>query len=77
MGTVHRRRHVERAGRITPTAIAAFRAGDRMTLHRELRLPPGQVSPLDAHGDCPWSSSVAGGRTWPESVALRAALREV
>jgi hypothetical protein len=74
---IHRRKHVEKIGRITPTAITAFRAGDRMTLHRELRLPPWQVSPLDADGDCPWSPTVAGGWTWPESVTLRAALREV
>ena len=36
-----------RQNRITPGAIAAFRAGDRKDLAEALELPPWHVSPLD------------------------------
>lgn len=55
-------------------AVAAYRAGDEMELHRVLRLRPWQVSPLHAVGDCPYSSNSAGGKTWADSVLLREAL---
>jgi len=74
MGTIRRRKHAGREGRITQKAIDAFRAGDRETLRRELHLPPWQVSPLEAVSDCPWPASTAGGRTWQASCELRAAL---
>lgn len=74
MATLRRRKHVERAGRMTPEAVSAFEAGDRTTLHRLLRLPPWQVSPLDAVGECPWPDRSAGANTWPDSMALRAEL---
>src|SRR5262245_17777023 len=35
--------------RITPEAIAAFRANDRMGLHLALGLKPWEMSPLEVH----------------------------
>jgi len=74
MGMVRRRKHSDRSGRITNAAVAAFKAGDERTLHRELRLPPWQVSPLTAVGSCPWPAGSGGERTWADSVALREVL---
>lgn len=74
MATTKRKRRTERSGRITPEAIAAFRAGDARALHRALRLPVFQVSPLYAVGKCPWPAGSGGGMTWADSVALRAEL---
>lgn len=74
MATLRRRKHTQQSGRVTAEAVDAFDAGDRERLHRELRLPPWQASPLEAEGDCPWSPGSAGGFTWADSVALRAAL---
>lgn len=71
MGTVRRRKHWEQSGRITEKAIAAFRSGNRKALHRALRLPPWQVSPLDADSASPYPGSAAGGSTWADSAALR------
>lgn len=73
-----KRRRVTRglAQRITPEAVAAFVAGDRMQLHRELRLKPWQESPLDAIGESPWPATSAGGSTWPESVQLAIELQQ-
>lgn len=71
MGTIRRRKHQQRASRATHEAVEAFRAADRTTLHRFLRLPPWQASPLDAEGDCPWPANCAGALTWTDSVALR------
>ena len=50
-----------RAHRITPEAIAAFQAGDRMALHRALGalcLGPWMPSPLETDGPTPptWSA---------------------
>lgn len=74
MATVRRKKRGAHTGRVTPAAVAAYRAGDWLALHTELRLPPWQVSPLDAVGPCPWPASMAGARTWADSVALRAEL---
>ena len=60
--------------RITPAAVEAYRAGNRLELHRALNLPPWQASPLDAVGACPWPPSSAGGRTWAKALELRGAL---
>lgn len=57
--------------RVTEAAIAAFRAGNKAQLHRELHLRPWQESPLFAMGECPWPPSCGGARTWADSVALR------
>ncbi len=70
MSTTRRMRRTERFGRITDAAVAAFKAGDVMELHRELRLPPWQVSPLRAQGECPWPENSAAALTWADSVAL-------
>jgi hypothetical protein len=35
--------------RVTPEALAAWRAGDRLALHRELRLRPWDHNPLDTY----------------------------
>lgn len=74
MGTIRRRKHTERTGRVTPAAVAAFRAGDKAALHAELRLRPWQASPIAAVGACPWPASCAGAVAWPQSVALREVL---
>jgi hypothetical protein len=74
MGTIRRRKHNQHSGRITRDAVACFMAGDWRGLHAALRLPPWQVSPLDATGPCPWPAGTRGGDTWPDSVALREAL---
>lgn len=62
-------------GRITPAAVAAYREGDMRTLHKALNLPPWQASPVAAVGPCPWPAGTAGAATWPDSTALREALR--
>lgn len=74
MTTLHRRKRTEQAGRITQAAVEAFRAGDELALHRALRLPPWQISPLQVDRDCPWPAGTGGAMTWPDSVALRAEL---
>lgn len=71
MPTKRKRKGRGLASRITPEAIAAWSAGDSVALKRALRLPPWQLSPLDAVGDCPWHGLTAGATTWPDSVALR------
>jgi len=54
---------------ITPDAVAAYRAGDWLRLHRTLGLRPWQGSPLDAKGARP--------RWWAEADwNLAAELRE-
>ena len=57
--------------RVTPAAVAAYKAGDWLTLHRELHLKPWQASPLEAFGECPWLRGSAGARTWQDSISLR------
>lgn len=66
------------AAKITPVAVEAYRAGDRRALHRQLRLKPFQVSPLDVHeGPCPFHPSYVASETWAHMQALRAALEEI
>lgn len=74
MAMVRRRKREARTGQVTPEAVAAFRAGDWLALHRALRLPPWQPSPLDAHGECPWPPGSAGEGSWGPSLALREVL---
>jgi len=72
---VKRRAHKARPHRITPEAIDAFRAGDRLTLHRALGLRPWQASPLDADTDeAPWPPGTVGAASWPLARGLRAEL---
>lgn len=61
--------------RITPAAVEAFKAGNRLELHRALNLPPWQASPLDAVGVCPWPEQSAGALSWASSVRLREELQ--
>lgn len=50
-----RRTAKSREHRITPEALAAFKAGDSIRLHRALGLRPWQPSPLEADtGPVPW-----------------------
>lgn len=74
MTTIRRRTRNQQAGRITPEAVAAFVAGDHAALQRALRLPPWQVSPLNAVGACPYPSGTGGADTWDDSLALRGQL---
>jgi hypothetical protein len=69
-----RRRPINRpmVRRITPDAVAAFRARDRNALYRALDLKPWQANPLDAVGACPWPPGTAGHASWAEALALRA-----
>ena len=72
---VKRRTHKARPHRITDEAIDAYRAGDRLTLHRALGLRPWQPSPLDADEDeAPWPPCTAGAVHWPLARELRAEL---
>ena len=67
------------AGRITDAAVAAYRRGDWLGLHRALGLRPWQPSPLDATTDEPpsWAAPRDGWREgWPLARALRAELEE-
>ena len=75
MSTIRRRTRSQQAGRITPEAVAAFVAGDRATLKHALRLPPWQVSPLDAEGACPYPPLTGAAVTWLDSLALRSQLQ--
>jgi len=64
------------AYRITPEAVAAFRRGEWMELHRLLGLRPWQVSPLDAYDPEPpaHSHGTAWADFWPLARELRAEL---
>ena len=77
MTTIKRKRHTQQVGRITDEAIEAFRSGDELALHRALRLPPWQISPLAAVGECPWPATCGGATSWPDSVALREELEAI
>lgn len=74
MATKRSRKSRTLRARVTPAAVAAYRAKDYAALHAELRLAPWEVSPLDAWGDCPWTGRSAGGDTWGQAVQLRAEL---
>lgn len=63
--------------RITPEAVAAFRRGDWMELHRLLGLRPWHPSPLDAYDPDPpaWAGPGDAWREfWPLARDLRAKL---
>lgn len=77
MATTHYRRRAPAAHGITAAALEAFKAGNRKTLHHELRLQPWASSPLDAQGACPWPASCAGAVAWPKAVELRELLEAV
>lgn len=64
-----RPRNIARS-RITPAALAAYRAGDSQELHKALNLAPWEVSPLEVSGACPWPPGSAGATTWAESKQL-------
>lgn len=63
--------------RVTERAVAAFKAKEWMTLHRELGLKPWEMSPLDVDdGPCPDHRCGPYGASWPKAQALRAELEE-
>jgi hypothetical protein len=63
--------------RITPDAIAAFRASDEAALHLALRLPPWHISPLTVgDGPSPYPPNAMGRETWAQAQELRRALEE-
>ncbi len=66
-----RRTAKQRDHRITPDAVAAFRAVDWLALHRALGLKPWEMSPLDVSGECPYPPGSGGGESWPMALALR------
>ncbi|WP_189375237.1 MULTISPECIES: hypothetical protein [unclassified Mesorhizobium] len=60
--------------RISPDAVAAFRAGDHQALATALGLLPWQPNPLDVDAPLPpaWASSgTAWAQAWPEAFSLR------
>lgn len=72
-----KRKRLQRAvaTRINAEAHEAWGHADRIALHRALRLPPWQASPLDAVDQCPWPQTTAGAATWADSVSLREGLQ--
>ncbi len=62
-----------RRHRITPEAVEAFVAGDRLALHRALDLRPWQPSPLATDADAPPAWSRPG--PWHDAWALVRGLR--
>jgi len=71
-----KRRHAKnKPHRVTSEAVAAFRAGDVLALHRALELGLWQVSPLDVDGRCPYPPGTGGADSWPLAVVLRRKLR--
>jgi hypothetical protein len=58
--------------RVTPEAVAAYRAGDADALRRALRLKPWEASPLDVgeHG-CVYPLGTAYAQSWPQALELR------
>jgi hypothetical protein len=69
------RRSRERAHRITPAALEAYAASDRLALDKALGLKPWQVSPLDVDdGPAPWPAGSGGALSWALALALRAEL---
>lgn len=77
MATLRKRVTRNQRTRITPECVVAFQAGDEVELHRLLRLPPWQVSPIQATGECCYGKTTAGYATWQDSLALRQALEEL
>ena len=70
---VKRRKPKEREHRITPEAVAAFRAGDVGALMLALGMRPWDASPLEADDEEPpaWSTPGPWRDSWPKAVALR------
>lgn len=62
-----------RPHRITPDAIAAFKAGDVSALHLALKLGPWVPSPLDVEPDepSPYPAGTGGAEYWPLAQELR------
>lgn len=87
MGTKRTRVTRNNTVRVTDAAVEAFRCAldagsDRSrflefarTLHRELRLKPWELGPLDVETDSePCGDGTAGDMSIPQAVALRAEL---
>ncbi|WP_167458632.1 hypothetical protein [Mesorhizobium kowhaii] len=58
---------------ISPAAIDAFKAGDRMGLYHALALKPWQPNPLEVDGPEPpeWGSGTAWVADWPMMWEIR------
>lgn len=71
-----RRAAKSRTHRITREALDAFRAGDKLTLHRALGLRPWQPSPLEADKPEPPCDMPGGpwAEAWPLAFDLRGKL---
>lgn len=77
MATKRTRRPRGRQG-ITPGALAAWRAGDKHALHRELAIKPWECSPFNADGPCPGFEKEQGrAEFWAKAVEQRRALVEL
>ncbi len=69
---VKRRLSKERAHRITPEAVEAFRARDFHRLHSALNLAPWETSPIEVrNGPSPWPAGSGGDDSWPKAQELR------
>lgn len=73
---VKRRVSKHKENRITPEAIEAFRAGDRLELRRALGLAPWEESPLDVDADtpCAYSAMTGAALSHAKILDLRAEL---
>ena len=77
MATKRRALKRQRHRKITPAAIAAFKAGDDEALCEALALRPWEFpSPLTKWNRCLWPPGTAGADWWPECEALRAELEK-
>lgn len=59
--------------RITPAAIDAFTAGDRLGLYNALNLKPWQPNPFECDGPEPpaWAKGTAWAADWPMMWKIR------
>lgn len=77
---VKKRNAKVRAHRITPEAVAAFKAGDSMALDRALGLRPWEPSPLETDDPEPptWARNLNNvyGQAWPWVYQLRCELEK-
>jgi hypothetical protein len=69
---VKRRVAKVKSHRITPEAVAAFKAGDDTTLRLFLGIRPWQASPLDAIGPAPAWATGDYADSWAVARELRA-----
>ncbi|WP_394889549.1 hypothetical protein ACG873_30260 [Mesorhizobium sp. AaZ16] len=67
-----KRRALKARRRITPEAVAAYRAADWQALYFALDMRPWEISPLDVHdGRSPYPAGSGGAESWPTAQKLR------